>query len=478
MKQLHIVGLGSGDGCDITVQSLQIIKSSDKVYLRTAMHPSAEMLKGLGIEFESLDRFYTESDTYEDAYQAMASEVANSAHANLCYCVPGSPSFFEESVGIIVELCPHAQLYPAVSPVEHILASMGMDASDSYKIIDAFSISEQKPDIHTTNIIFPVYSSEAACDVKLELMRFYSDEFGVYVLEGPKSSPVGCPLSDIDKQGFLGQNSVVVLPPAAFTDTLSSFDSLASIFALLRSENGCEWDKEQTHASLKKYLVEECYEAIEAIDSENPYDLMEELGDILLQFMLHCQIASEDGEFDAYDAIRGLSEKLLRRHPHVFESGSLTGSQEAWDEAKDNERDYESESEKLYAIAKSLPSLIYAQKVQERAAASGLDFQSAFDAAIRLAEEAAEFLASGNSQEGYSESECGDIIFSAVNAARLSGIDADTALYGSCSKFLSRFSEMERILTNVGKRFVDITLEESELYWQLSKNNINNNNIY
>lgn len=252
-----------------------------------------------------------------------------------------------------------------------------------------------------------------------------------------------------------------------------AFESLESAFAQLRGSNGCPWDKAQTHESLKPYLIEECYEALDAIDARRQSELKEELGDVLLQIMLHCQIAKEEGAFDAFAVCRSLEEKIVRRHPHVFANKAAVDLEKEWEEAKAVERSYASEAEKLSSVAKSLPAAMYAQKLQQRASRAGVGPAGAKDAAERLIEEAAaliESLSAGD--KANMDSANGALLFSAVNVCMLAGCDAESILKASCNEFIYRFSVMEQLLIKDGKNFGNLSFHESEYYWELSKNNI------
>ncbi len=256
----------------------------------------------------------------------------------------------------------------------------------------------------------------------------------------------------------------------AVTDALPR---LREIVATLRAPEGCPWDREQTHTSLRGNLLEEAYETIEAIDREDYPHLAEELGDLLLQVVLHSQIAEEAGRFNFDEVARGISDKLVRRHPHVFgesQVGDTAGVLRQWDEIKRRERGYTTES-LLEGVSVALPALLRAQKIQKRAAQAGFDWPDPTPVLAKVREETeelAEALAAGKS-DAVAE-EIGDLLFTAVNLARKAGLDAEVTLARATAKFAHRFQAAERAANERGDQFSALSLGEQEALWQAAKN--------
>ena len=252
-----------------------------------------------------------------------------------------------------------------------------------------------------------------------------------------------------------------------------TFEDLLKIMQLLRSENGCPWDIEQTHTSIRNNLLEEAYEVADAIDRLDDTDMVEELGDLLLQVVFHCQIANERGAFDIDKVADGICKKLIYRHPHIFSNVVANTSDEVlnnWDKLKNKEKNMHTFSDTLYAVPKAFPALTRAQKIQKRAAKAGYDFRSLNDAVLKLEEELAELkaaIAKGDNDEAAAE--LGDILFSAVNTARHLSVDAEQQLDRSIEKFLSRFSSAEDIAMAEGKSLNSYTDEELDVIWQKVK---------
>ncbi len=248
------------------------------------------------------------------------------------------------------------------------------------------------------------------------------------------------------------------------------FESLVEVIATLRGENGCPWDREQTHASLKSTLIEETYETVEAIDSGKPEKLKEELGDLLLNIMLQAQIAAENNEFDIYDVIDTLTEKLIRRHPHVFGDVNVDNADDVvknWEAIKSQEAGYEDRNSVLDGIPQALPALLRGQKIQKRAARVGFDWDNISDVVAKVdeeLEEVKECLQSDDSDE--IEMEIGDLLFSVVNLCRFVDLQAEETLRKSNRKFIARFKRMENELEKQGKTLTDQTLTELDEIWE------------
>jgi tetrapyrrole methylase family protein/MazG family protein len=250
-------------------------------------------------------------------------------------------------------------------------------------------------------------------------------------------------------------------------------DDFRKIIALLRSENGCPWDMEQTHASIRRNLLEEAYEVCEAIDEENPAHLREELGDLLMQVVFHARIEEEAGRFGLDDVADEACKKLILRHPHVFGDVRVSDSEEVlrnWDDIKRREKSQETVTKAMEDVAETLPALWRTEKVQKKARKAGFDMRGVEDSMDKLREEMGELQAGidAGSAENIEE-ELGDILFCAVNIARFMDVDPETALHKACDKFIRRFRFMEETVLAGGRKLEDLTLDQMEDYYQLSR---------
>jgi len=251
---------------------------------------------------------------------------------------------------------------------------------------------------------------------------------------------------------------------------LDSIKELIEVMKTLRSENGCPWDKEQNHISLKPYLIEEAYEVIDAIDKANDEELKEELGDLLLQIIFHAQIAAEEGRFNIYDVAATIVDKLKRRHPHVFGDAKVSGTDEVlsnWEIIKKSE----GKESVLEGLPASLPALLKARRIQEKVSRVGFDWSDAKGAIEKLEEEIGELKRCiENGKQVEIEEEIGDILFSVVNVARLLKVDAEGALRKTIDKFISRFRYIESEIKKRGDRKIEeYSIEELDEMWEDSK---------
>ncbi len=252
-----------------------------------------------------------------------------------------------------------------------------------------------------------------------------------------------------------------------------NFSDLVELMAKLRSPDGCPWDRKQTPESLKPFLVEECYEVVDALDEGSPGKVKEELGDLLFQIVFHARIAEERGQFTIRDVIAANVEKMIRRHPHVFGDARLSTDKEVlanWEEIKKKEKGYEDRKSVLEGVPRHLPSLLRAHSLQERAARVGFDWSRIDEALPKLDEEMAEFKESLKKEDSAGiEEELGDIFFMLVNISRFLGVNPEEALRKTISKFIQRFRYIEEHAADAGKSLNDMTLDEMEQLWQESK---------
>jgi tetrapyrrole methylase family protein/MazG family protein len=249
------------------------------------------------------------------------------------------------------------------------------------------------------------------------------------------------------------------------------FQELLSIMEKLRGEKGCPWDKEQTKESLKPFILEEAYELLEAIAEGDPVKIKEELGDLLFQVVFQCQIASEEKEFDMSDVIEKIGRKMIARHPHVFGNANYKTKDEVlihWEEQKRQEGKFRASI--LEGVPETLPSLLRAHRLQDRAAKVGFDWIKVADVLNKLDEEMKEFknALQGKRQEEIAE-ELGDIFFMLVNVSRFVGINPEDALRKTISKFISRFRYIEMKAADQGKKLLDMTLDEMDRLWEEAK---------
>jgi tetrapyrrole methylase family protein/MazG family protein len=249
---------------------------------------------------------------------------------------------------------------------------------------------------------------------------------------------------------------------------LSQFATLVDIIAKLRAPDGCPWDRKQTNASLRENLLEECYEVLEALDEGEPEKLCDELGDLLMQIVLHAQIAAEAGEFELGDVVRSINAKLIHRHPHIFGLKKVKDADEVahnWEQLKGEER--ESGVSILKSVPKQMPALGYSQEVQRRVAQLGFDWEDVDGVIDKLVEEVGELKAADTDEQRAKE--FGDLLFTLVNVARRQGVDTEAALREANRRFYQRFSYMEEVCRKRGVNFGDLSFAEQNALWEEAK---------
>jgi len=255
---------------------------------------------------------------------------------------------------------------------------------------------------------------------------------------------------------------------------MKSFDELINVVKRLRSKNGCPWDRKQTHKSLKPYLIEESYELLQAIDKKNSFEIMDELGDVLLQVLLHAQILEEKGKFTIEDVVRNLKEKMIRRHPHVFSSLKAKGVDKIWQNWEKIKSKEKSSKSILDSIPRSLPALYRADKTQKKAARVGFDWNNVAGAWEKVFEELGEIkeiMGKTPLNKKKLAEEIGDLLFSIVNVARKIGLNSEETLQNSIEKFSKRFGRIEKYCKRKNINIQDCTLDELEKLWQKAKSN-------
>ena len=478
---IKIVGLGPGSIESLTIGTLEILKHSKNIYLRTQKHPTVDYLKSIGVEFKTYDDKYEEYNNFDDVYRSIAEDIIekHEAYGDIVYGVPGHPLVAETSVKLLINLCEkrkiNIEIMPAVSFIDAVIQSLKIDPIEGLKIIDAFDIKNQVLDKRVGLLITQVYNEGIATDVKLELLEYYKDDMeidfvraaGIKGLESVRKIK----LYELDRQKDIDYLTSIYVPKDL--EATKDFHDLTQVMDILRDENGCAWDKEQTHESLKRCLIEECYEVLEAIDNKDEDNIIEELGDVLLQVVFHAQIGKEDGYFNINDVIRGITNKMINRHPHIFkraESKNVEQVLESWEDIKKQEKGFSCYADTLKHVPKNLPGLMRAGKVQQKAAKIGFDFDSVETAMEKVLEELEELrdVYKGNNRAKIVE-EVGDLVFSTVNIARLLDIDPEIAVNYTIDKFINRFAYIEENARNIDLDLKDMSLAEMDELWNESK---------
>ncbi len=320
-------------------------------------------------------------------------------------------------------------------------------------------------------LIGQVYGKRLTSELKLALMAHFPDDHEVILVHGAGTSEQKIerlPLYAIDRSEELAHLTSLFVPAFPYSSTLPA---LAETIAYLRSPDGCPWDQEQTHRSLRQGFLEEASEVLEAIDEQNADGLLEELGDVLYHVVMQAQIASEQGEFLLSDVIAGIEAKLKRRHPHVWGDLQLANSAEVilnWEKLKEQENGGQGDKNSEFAkIPVTLPSLARAQKIQHKVQRVGFDWPDISGVRAKVAEEVEELENSVTDEER--QQELGDLLFAVVNWARWLNVDAESALREANLRFTSRFENVERLAANNNQKLAHLDIIQLEALWEQAK---------
>ena len=479
---ITIIGLGAGELEQLPLGIYRLLKNTSLLYARTIEHPVLKELSAEGLSISSFDAVYEKHDRFEDVYEEIVETLFEKALSeDIVYGVPGHPLIAEKTVQLLLEQGSARGIDVIIkggqSFLDPMFTAVKVDPVEGFQFLDGTSLSVIDLNTRQHIIISQVYDAFIASEVKLTLMERYPDDHQVCLVTGAGMSSEQVkwlPLYELDREMELSNlTSVYVSPLRIPEQQYKEFWKLREIIDRLRAPDGCPWDRAQTHTTLKKFLIEEAYELIDAIDQDDIDNIIEELGDVLLQVMLHARIGEDDGYFSIDDVIESISEKMVRRHPHVFGDAMADSPEDVektWQQVKKAEK---GEEESLFkGMNESLPKLMQAEEIQKRAAKVGFDWDDVEPAWEKVLEEIDEFKAELNKPErdaAKQADELGDILFACVNVARLLKIDAELALHGTINKFRNRFEFVERCVGESEKDWSDFTLEELDHFWDQAK---------
>ncbi len=478
-KGIVIVGLGPAGANCLTLEAWQWLNQVNEVWARTRYHPVfSELPDELVVHsFDQAEEQYSSSDFCEEIAQKVI-DIAKS-EGMVTYAVPGSPFIAEETVRVIMKKVEArgipVRVIDGMSFLEPVCSALGLDPHPKLVLTDSLYLASLEIPFFPASVpamVSNLTPGLEAHDLKLTLMNNYPDEYPVKLVHNaglPDELVEEIPLYEMDQSLHTGLMSTLYLPAR---ETGRGFEDFQQIIARLRAPDGCPWDREQTHLSLRPYLLQESYEVLEALDEENSDHLVEELGDLLLQIVLHTQIATEEQDFNMTDVIATISEKIVRRHPHVFQTvevESVEGVLRNWEQTKAEERKHKGEERKsmLDGIPMALPALTQADQIQQRAKRVGFDWKTIDPVIAKIHEELAELEEAQSDAE--KQAEAGDVLFAVVNLIRWLEIDPEMALRETNSRFRKRFGYIEAAAARQGKHVEDFSFEELDALWEQAK---------
>ncbi|MFQ3610606.1 MAG: nucleoside triphosphate pyrophosphohydrolase [Fimbriimonadales bacterium] len=468
---IYLVGLGTGSAQELSPHALGALRRAQRVLTPPVKHPALTTLSLTGIDYEPLP---------DENPQQIAEVIVRSAQeqAPIAYALPGHPLIAEPSVQYLLEIARTegvpVRLVPSRSFIEPTLEAIQAVMTTGLQILDANALPTIQLNPHLPQLYYNLSSEEAVATLQSQLLRFYPPEFSCTLVHSAGNAGAtevqSLPIGTLTQARWDILTTLYVPACPKRERRFEGFDGLVDVVASLRAPDGCPWDKEQTHQTLKGHLIEESYEVLEAIEHGTPEDLREELGDLLLQVLMHSQIASEQGTFDIHQVVQQLIEKLVSRHPHVFGEVSAENAEQVlknWDAIKRQQKQQESI---LEGVPKAMPALLRALEVSKRAARVGFEWETIQGVMEKLREEEQELqqaIDSGDPQR--IASEVGDLLFTVVNIARHAKQDPEECLRVMVDRFTARFQWMERTAQSQGRELKDLTPDEWETLWQQAK---------
>ncbi|WP_342536648.1 nucleoside triphosphate pyrophosphohydrolase [Sporosarcina sp. FSL K6-3508] len=480
MRKITVIGLGAGDLDQLSLGTYRLLKQAERLVIRTEEHPVVSQLRSEGLQMESFDAIYEAKDAFEDVYQTIVENLLEMSREQLVtYAVPGHPLVAERTVQLLIEKeqAGEIELYIAggSSFLDPIFTALRIDPIEGFQLLDGTDLKRDDIRMDQHVLVGQVYDAFVASDVKLSLMEKYPDEHLVTIVTAAGSADeklTTLPLFELDRVMTLNNLTTIYVPPILERDQrLKEWSSLREIIAALRAPDGCPWDREQTHETLKRYLIEESYELIQAIDDEDDEAIIEELGDVLLQVFLHAQIGEDNGYFSIEDVLESIGAKMIRRHPHVFGQAEADTTAEVltnWQAIKEQEKPQRTSL--LEDQARYASSLLTSFNYQKSAAKVGFDWPNIEGAFKKFQEEWQEFQEEvRNGEKDRQLDELGDVLFTIVNVARFLKISPEEAMWHANEKFKSRFLHVEHCVQQGNGDFSAYSLDQLEEFWQEAK---------
>lgn len=472
-NSIEVIGLGAGDLEQLPLGMYRkLTQHQGKVYVRTLDHPVVEALQQEGVVFHSFDSLYEEAEQFQTVYENITDVLLQAATTQpILYAVPGHPMLAEQTVQLLLKQQEvNVEVLGGHSYLDDIFTTLQIDPIDGFQFIDGTDFRREELTYQNHLLFCQVYDSFIASEVKLTLLEDLPADYEVIILDAvgtTEEKQIRVPLEELDRVTQLSNLMSIYVPPVPADLLHHHFTTLRSVIRTLRGEDGCPWDRKQTHESLRPYAMEEVYELIDAINREDDDAIVEELGDVLLQVLLHSQIGEDDGYFTIDDVIKSTTDKMIHRHPHVF---AKERAHKTWDELKQEEKTTDEPEGLLASVIKEGPSLFVAHQLQEQAAKVGFDWDDVSSVWDKFIEEKDEFTEAVSKEQSVEmENEFGDMLFVLANVAKHYDIQPELALVKTNYKFVSRFQAMERQVYKDKKHLTDITFDEMNQYWEQAK---------
>ena len=467
--KITLIGAGA-EFNNLTLAGYKAAKEAKKVFLRTALSKVGAEIMQSDINAEPLDYVYESCRNFDTLSKKLAKVVLDAAKTeDVVYIVDGDVSD-DVSCSIILKKHKNVEVVAGVSKATYFLSKLGIVGS--YTACSAYDV--KSCNLSLPLVIYDIDSQFMASEVKLTLSDLFGDEIPAYKFKNGKFKKIQLYESDFDLD--FDYSCALVIDKLPLTKkTRFNLDDLHEIVKVLRSENGCPWDRAQTKESIRKDIIEEAYELVDSINRNDEDGMLEESGDLILQAVFSSIFAEERRSFTLRDALSGICAKLISRHTHIFGADKASTAENAldiWDKNKQKEKGFECGGEYLESVPKNFPALMRAQKVGSRAKKFNMDFDSALAVFEKVQEELNEVkaeLESGDSKK--LANEIGDLLFAIVSLARLSGLESEEILTLSTEKFIDRFKKTEELIIKDGKDMKSLSTKEIDEYYNVAKKN-------
>lgn len=458
---ITVVGMGNKSE-DLTMLGAQTIKNAQVVVVKSQLTHMKTTVESIRNDVLYCDFLYEQAEDFDQLNEKIIQYLHSFGNKKVVFCVVGDGT--DDSA---VQLMDDVKIVHGVSlhsgVVGNNLAS-GTVVYTAQDLLNATRIFAQP------TVVKCIDDKFVASEVQLKLLTVFDNDTKVAFGQGKNCKQID--LCDLCKQRYNYQTCIYILPKQLQQRNAFYYYDCVDVMDVLRGENGCPWDKEQTHKSIIKNVIEEAYELADALEKEDIPHIIEELGDLLMQVIFHLSIAQDDMEFDPNDVYTALCRKLIDRHPHVFGDVVANDSMQSldvWEQQKKKEHQIHTLAQNVLDVPRGMSALMRTQKVQSRAAKGGYDFENIDQVLQKVQEEIAEFL---NASAENKAMEGGDLLFAVINLLRLSGVDSETAIMLSTEKFVRRVVECENILQSRGQALKQLSMQQFDEVWSEAKHNV------
>lgn len=458
---ITVVGMGRKSG-DLTMEGKSAIERADVVVVKSQRTHAADTVAAIRGDAIYCDDLYDSADSFDSLNQSIVDRLTSFGNKKVVFCVVG-----EGADDTTVQCLTDVKVVAGVSAYS---AVVGTNIAPSTVLYTAHELIVAPRVLPLPTVVKNIDDKYIASEVQLRLLTAF--DVDAEVVFCCKNTVKKIALSDLLKQRFDYQATLYIMPKPLVSKQVFDYYDCADVMTVLCGENGCPWDRAQTHKSIIKNVIEEAYELADALEKEDTDHVIEELGDLLMQVVFHIEIAHNNGEFEAQDVYTALCRKLVDRHPHVFGEVVAHNAEESlsvWDSQKLKEHKIKGTAENVLDVSRGMSALMRSQKIQSRASKGGYEFADISQVIDKINEETAELLSASEDNRAM---EGGDLLFACVNLLRLLDVDAETALINSTEKFTRRVVECERLLAERGQSLTQLSGQQFDEIWDEAKHNV------